>query len=62
MVLIDMLIGGIVALVIGVILFAIKNYLPPGATIAAKIGGIILSIVGIVLIVLAVLLPLLPAY
>lgn len=57
-----MLIAGIVALVIGIILYAIKNYLPPGAVVAAKIGGIILSILGIVLIVLAVVLPLLPAY
>lgn len=55
---IDLLIGGIVALVIGVILYVVKNYLPPVAEKFAAVGGIILAIIGVVLIVLSVILPL----
>lgn len=56
----DMLFGGIIALVIGIILFAIRTYIPPVATKFAEIGGIILSILGILLIVLSVVLPYIP--
>lgn len=54
---VDMLIGGIIALVIGVILYAVKGYMPPVAEKFAIVAGIILSIIGIVLIVLSVVLP-----
>lgn len=60
MVNVDMLIGGIIALVIGVILYAIQTYLPPVAKKFAAIGGIILAVLGIVIIVLSVVLPLIP--
>jgi hypothetical protein len=52
-----MLIGGIIALVIGFILYAIKPELPVRAQKISSIGGMILAVIGIVLIILAVLLP-----
>jgi hypothetical protein len=50
-----MLIEGIIILVIGIILFALQNALPPGGKKAAAIGGAILIIIGIILIVLGVI-------
>lgn len=55
----EMLIGGIVALIIGIIIYAARTYIPPTtAQKIAVIGAIILSILGITLIVLSFILPL----
>jgi hypothetical protein len=59
---IDMLIGGIIALVVGIILYAIIRYIPPGASTIAKIVGIILAILGVILILLSFILPLVGYY
>ena len=50
-----MLIEGIIILIIGIVLFAIRGLLPPRGQTAAEIGGIILVILGIILIVLGAL-------
>ena len=49
------LVGGIILLIIGIILYAIAGMLPPVATKIARILGIILAIIGVILIVLAAL-------
>ena len=50
-----MLFEGIIVLVIGIILFAIRGLLPVGAQKFAEIGGLILCIIGIILIIIGAL-------
>lgn len=49
------LIGGVIVLIIGIVLFAISRALPPVANTVAYWLGILLSVIGVIIIVMSVL-------
>jgi hypothetical protein len=48
------LIGGIILLVVGIVLFAVSRALPPPASTIAYWLGIVLAVIGLILIIVAV--------